>query len=50
MGISHLFRRLLHRHQVCPDCGTDSTQAYCDVCGYDLVRRSRGRTAPPMPG
>jgi len=50
MGINHLFRKLLRRHQHCPECGSTSTQAYCDVCGYDLVRRTRDRTTPPMPG
>jgi predicted amidophosphoribosyltransferase len=50
MGITNLVRRLMRRRQLCPDCGGACTQAYCDVCGYDLVRRSRSRTTPPMPG
>lgn len=32
----------LHRSRsVCPDCGTPAREAYCDVCGYDLVRKTQ---------
>ncbi|MFC5175271.1 hypothetical protein [Nocardioides taihuensis] len=29
----------LHRSQKCPDCGAAVKETYCEVCGYDLVRK-----------
>ncbi len=26
----------------CPACGTSVRETYCDVCGYELVRKTRG--------
>jgi predicted amidophosphoribosyltransferase len=33
----------LHRGRTrCPECGASTTETYCEVCGYDLVRKTRG--------
>lgn len=26
----------------CPECKASVRETYCDVCGYDLVRKTRG--------
>ena len=34
-----------------PECGGEVQQTYCEVCGYDLVLKTRGDNAlrrPPM--
>lgn len=28
-------------HKRCPECGHKVREAYCDVCGYNLVRHTR---------
>ena len=28
-----------HRTATCPECGAAVHEAYCDLCGYDLVRK-----------
>ena len=45
-------QRLFHRGEPveqCPECGHPTAAATCDICGYDLVRQTRGRTEPPRP-
>ena len=35
----------------CPECGASVKQTYCEVCGYDLVRKTRseaGRDRRPL--
>lgn len=32
------FRRM---RKSCPECGGPVPETYCDVCGYDLVRKAR---------
>ena len=40
-----LLRRMLrHRARPCPECGENLRDTYCDVCGYDLVQRSKDTT------
>jgi len=29
----------------CPECGAAVPETYCEVCGYDLVRKTRDETA-----
>lgn len=41
-AISTTHHVLLARTGVCPDCGASVQEAYCEVCGYDLVRKTRG--------
>lgn len=38
----------LHRAQTCDRCGQTSRLPECDVCGYELVRRTRA-DAPRVP-
>ena len=26
----------------CPECGASVQETYCEVCGYDLIRKTRG--------
>ena len=35
-----------HRKR-CPECGHKMHETICDVCGYDLVRRTRDKTFHP---
>jgi ribosomal protein L37E len=32
------FRR---SRKACPECGASVHETYCDVCGYDLVRKTK---------
>jgi rRNA maturation endonuclease Nob1 len=41
--------RLIHRER-CPECGRTVKETYCDVCGYDLVQRTRDETRAHHPG
>jgi len=40
---------MLRRRRPCPECGHKVKESYCDVCGYDVVSRTRA-TSPPRPG
>lgn len=43
--------RLRRSARACPECGASVPETYCEVCGYDLVRKTRddvGRYKPPM--
>ena len=31
------------RRKRCPECGHKVHEAYCEVCGYDLVRQARDK-------
>jgi ribosomal protein L37E len=31
------------RRQRCPECGRKVRETYCDVCGYDLVEKTRAK-------
>jgi predicted amidophosphoribosyltransferase len=33
--------RLRRSRSSCPECGASVDQTQCEVCGYDLVRRTR---------
>ncbi len=33
--------RFRRSSKACPECGAQVEQAYCDVCGYDLIRKTR---------
>jgi len=46
-GRRHWWDRL-RRRQDCGKCGAKSSLPYCDVCGYELVRRTRA-DAPKVP-
>jgi len=42
--------RLRRSRRACPECGTSVDETCCEVCGYDLVRKTRGdvvRYKPP---
>ncbi len=32
--------KLRRSRKACPECGTQVPQTYCEVCGYDLVRKT----------
>ena len=40
-AISTTHHVLLARAATCPECGGHVHETYCEVCGYDLVRRTR---------
>ena len=42
--------RLRRPRKSCPECGEKVQQTYCEVCGYDLILKTRGDNAlrPPM--
>jgi hypothetical protein len=46
-GPRHWLQRL-HRRRTCDQCGRTSRLPECDVCGYELVRRTRAG-APRVP-
>ena len=48
-GRRHWLPRLHTRKVGCGECGRASRRTYCDVCGYELVRRTRAE-APKVPG
>jgi hypothetical protein len=33
--------RLRRSKRTCPECGASVPETYCDVCGYDLIRKTR---------
>lgn len=42
--------RLRRRSSTCPECGATEAGTECEVCGYELVRRTRAdiaRFKPP---
>ena len=40
-----VFTRVMARfgRKRCPECGHKVRETFCDVCGYDLVKRSRDK-------
>jgi hypothetical protein len=42
------WRYALRRRETCARCGKNSRLPYCDVCGYELVRRTRA-DVPKVP-
>jgi hypothetical protein len=43
--------RLRRRRHSCPECGASVRETYCEICGYDLIRKTRGEAAlhrPPL--
>jgi hypothetical protein len=40
-AISTAHHALLARSEVCPACGASVRETHCEVCGYDLVRKTR---------
>jgi hypothetical protein len=44
----HRLPRLHARKATCGECGRASRRTYCEVCGYELVRRTRAG-APKVP-
>jgi hypothetical protein len=40
-AISTTHHVLLARTEVCPECGASVQETYCEVCGYDLIRKTR---------
>jgi hypothetical protein len=41
--------KLLRTQHSCPDCGASVKETHCDVCGYDLVRKTRGEAGLRRP-
>lgn len=41
--------RLRRRSSACPECGATVAETQCEVCGYELVRRSRADVARYKP-
>ena len=33
----------------CPECGASVQETYCEVCGYDLIEKTRAGTAVRRP-
>lgn len=33
--------RLPWSRKACPECGASVQEMYCEVCGYDLIRKTR---------
>ena len=33
--------KLRRWRKACPECGAHVEEAYCEVCGYDLIRKTR---------
>jgi hypothetical protein len=44
-AVSTTHHVLLARTETCPECGATVPEASCEVCGYDLVRKTRGEVA-----
>ena len=44
-GISTTHHVMLARSEKCPECGAQVHETYCEVCGYDLVRKTRGEVS-----
>lgn len=44
-AISTTHHVLLAKAEVCPECGGSVEETYCETCGYDLVRKTRGDVA-----
>jgi hypothetical protein len=40
-AISTAHHVLLARSEVCPECGASVRETHCEVCGYDLIGRTR---------
>jgi ribosomal protein L37E len=40
-GLKKRLAQLVHRSQKCPECGAKVHETYCDVCGYDLIQKTR---------
>jgi hypothetical protein len=38
------------RRSHCPECGKRVRETYCDVCGYDLIQRTRDQAQFPGRG
>ncbi len=42
MSVSLIHRvTAVFRRKHCPECGHKIRETYCDVCGYDLIERTR---------
>jgi hypothetical protein len=51
MKLPRWLSRLRRARNVCPECGTLGHDAFCEVCGYELVRDTRTelkRYTPPL--
>lgn len=35
--------------KACPECGAAVPETYCEVCGYDLIRKTRTEAAKRRP-
>ena len=44
-AISTAHHVLLARTDACPECGASVRETYCEVCGYDLIRKTRGEVS-----
>lgn len=44
-AISTTHHVLLARTDACPECGASVKETYCEVCGYDLIRKTRGEVS-----
>jgi len=41
--------RLRRSRKECPECGASVPETYCEICGYDLVQKTRADNALHRP-
>jgi hypothetical protein len=47
-----LWKRVIDpfRQSHCPGCGSTVRETFCEVCGYDLIQKTRDDAHFPHPG
>lgn len=41
--------RLRAARHSCPECGASVQETFCEICGYDLIRKTRGEVSAHRP-
>jgi rRNA maturation endonuclease Nob1 len=41
--------KLRRWRKTCPECGGHVEQTYCEVCGYDIIRKTRAEISMHKP-
>ncbi len=41
--------KLRRSRKACPECGEQVAEAHCEVCGYDLIRKTRAEVSFQKP-